>query len=117
MPGRPIATAEDVVKEDRLKLKTVRGTENVADHLTKPKSKVEIEELLKKIGAKFEEYFDGSGAGPPSKRRCSLAACIMLRLMHAGGSLPSLLSLVMHVYVKRVRCLRELCGSAQSQQR
>ena len=46
---------QDVVKEDRLKLKTVRGTENVADHLTKPKSKVEIEELLKKVGAKFEE--------------------------------------------------------------
>ena len=43
------------MKEDRLKLKTVRGTENVADHLTKPKSKVEIEELLKKVGAKFEE--------------------------------------------------------------
>ena len=46
---------QDAVKEGRVKLKTVRGTENVADHLTKPKSKVEIEELLKKVGAEFEE--------------------------------------------------------------
>ena len=28
---------QDVVKEGRVKLKTVRGTENVADHLSKPK--------------------------------------------------------------------------------
>ena len=46
---------QDVVKEGRGKLKTVKGNENVADHLTKPKSKVEIEELLKKVGAEFEE--------------------------------------------------------------
>ena len=38
-----------------MKLKTVKGTENVADHLTKPKSKAEVEELLKKVGAEFEE--------------------------------------------------------------
>ena len=46
---------QDVVKEGRVKLKTVKGNENVADHQTKPKSKVEIEELLKKVGAEFEE--------------------------------------------------------------
>ena len=46
---------QDVVKEGRVKLKTVRGTENVADHLTKPKSKAEVEELLRKVGAEFEE--------------------------------------------------------------
>ena len=46
---------QDIVKEGRVKLKTVRGTENVADHLTKPKTKAEMEELLKKVGAEFEE--------------------------------------------------------------
>ena len=46
---------QDVVKEGRVKLKTVKGTENVADHLTKPKSKAEVEELLRKVGAEFEE--------------------------------------------------------------
>ena len=43
------------MKDGWVKLKTVRSTENVADHLTKAKSKVEIEELLKKVGAEFEE--------------------------------------------------------------
>ena len=43
------------MKEGRVKLKTVRGTENVADHLTKPKTKAEMEGLLKKVGAEFEE--------------------------------------------------------------
>ena len=37
------------------KLKTVKGNENVADHLTKPKSKAEVEELLRKVGAEFVE--------------------------------------------------------------
>ena len=46
---------QDIVKEGRVKLKTVRGTENVADHLTKPKTKAEMEELLKKVGAEFED--------------------------------------------------------------
>ena len=49
------AEVQDFVKDGWVKLKTVRSTENVADHLTKPKSKVEIEELLKKDGAEFEE--------------------------------------------------------------
>ena len=49
------AEVQDVVQDGWVKLKTVRSTENVADHLTKPKSKVEIEELLKKVGAEFEE--------------------------------------------------------------
>ena len=47
--------AQDIVKGGRVKLKTVRGTENVADHLTKPKTKAEMEELLKKVGAEFED--------------------------------------------------------------
>ena len=51
----PLATAEAWASYGWVKLKTVRSTENVADQLTKPKSKVEIEELLKKVGAKFEE--------------------------------------------------------------
>ena len=38
-----------------MKLKTVKGNENVADHLTKPKSKAEVEELLRKVGAEFVE--------------------------------------------------------------
>ena len=46
---------QDVVKEGRVKLKTVKGTENVADHLTKPKSKAEVEELLRRVGAEFED--------------------------------------------------------------
>ena len=46
---------QDIVKEGRVKLKTVRGTENVADHLTKPKTKAEMEELLKNGGAEFED--------------------------------------------------------------
>ena len=33
---------QDVVKEGPVKLKTVKGNENVADHLTKPKSKAEV---------------------------------------------------------------------------
>ena len=51
---------QDIVKEGRVKLKTVKGNENAADHLTKPKSKVEVEELLRKVGAEFVEKFDGS---------------------------------------------------------
>ena len=65
VPRRPLATAEvgklrnvelkwlwvqDVVKEGQVKLKTVQGTENVTDHLTKPRSKVEIVELLNNVG-------------------------------------------------------------------
>ena len=43
------------MKDGWVKLKTVRSTENVADHLTKPKSKVEIESCSRRSGAEFEE--------------------------------------------------------------
>ena len=46
---------QDMVKDGRVKLKTVRGDENVADHLTKPKNRAEIEQLLEKVGAEYEE--------------------------------------------------------------
>ena len=46
---------QDMVKEGRVKLKTVRGEENVADHLTKPKTRADIEELLKTVGAEFRD--------------------------------------------------------------
>jgi hypothetical protein len=46
---------QDMVKEGRILLKTVRGEENVADHLTKPKSRVEVEELLRRIGGEFRQ--------------------------------------------------------------
>ena len=46
---------QDTVKEGRVKLKTVRGEENVADHLTKPKTRSDIEELLKTVGAEFRD--------------------------------------------------------------
>jgi hypothetical protein len=44
---------QDMVKEGRIQLKTVRGNENVADHLTKPKSRAEIETLLERVGGEF----------------------------------------------------------------
>ena len=46
---------QDMVKEGRVQLKTVRGEENVADHLTKPKTRADIEELLKTVGAEFRD--------------------------------------------------------------
>ena len=46
---------QDLVKEGRVKLKTVKGNENVADHRTKPRSKAEVEDLLRKVGAEFVE--------------------------------------------------------------
>ena len=42
-----------MVKEGRIQLKTVRGNENVADHLTKPKSRAEIEALLERVGGEL----------------------------------------------------------------
>ena len=45
-----------MVKEGRVKLKTVKGEENVADHRTKPKARKEVEELLMKVGAEFRDY-------------------------------------------------------------
>ena len=44
---------QDMVKEGRIQLKTVRGDENIADHLTKPKNRVEVEAMLLKVGAEF----------------------------------------------------------------
>ena len=44
---------QDMVKEGRIQLKTFRGDENIADHLTKPKSRVEVEAMLLKVGAEF----------------------------------------------------------------
>ena len=65
---------QDAVKEGRVKLKTVPGSENVADHLTKPKTKVEVEGSLAKVGAGFrdakkeqvveEETVQGDGSRP-----------------------------------------------------
>ena len=46
---------QDIVKEGRVKLKTVKGNENVADHLNTPKNKTDVEELLRKVGAEFVE--------------------------------------------------------------
>ncbi len=46
---------QNMVKEGRIQLKTVRGEENVADHLTKPKSQVEVEGQLRKIGGEFRQ--------------------------------------------------------------
>ena len=51
-----------------MKLKSVKGNDNLSDHCTKPKSKAEVEELLSKVGAEFVEYSTGARAGPPSKR-------------------------------------------------
>ena len=46
---------QDMVKEGRVKLRTVRGDENVADHLSKPKMRAEVEWLPEKVGAEFRE--------------------------------------------------------------
>ena len=67
---------QDVVKEGGAKLKTVKGTENVSDHLTKPMCKAELEELLEKVAAEFESNSTVIGAGFSSKRRCSFETCI-----------------------------------------
>ena len=44
---------QDMVKEGCIQLKTVKGKENVADHLTKPTSRTEVEVLLGRSGAEF----------------------------------------------------------------
>ena len=46
---------QDMVKEGKVEIKKVRGEENVADHLTKPKTRKEIEEKLRKVGAEFRD--------------------------------------------------------------
>ena len=43
------------MKEGRVKLKTVKGNEHVADHLNTPKNKTDVEELHRKVGAEFVE--------------------------------------------------------------
>ena len=64
------------MKEGRVKLRTVKGNENVADHLTKPKSMAQVEEMLRNVGAEFVESSTGAGAGPSSSTECSSVACI-----------------------------------------
>jgi hypothetical protein len=44
---------QDVVKEGRIKLGKVDGEDNVADHLTKPKNKSEVEDKIKAVGGEF----------------------------------------------------------------
>ena len=46
---------QDVVKEGRIQLKTVKGNENIADHLTKPKSRAEVEALLERVRGEFHD--------------------------------------------------------------
>ena len=46
---------QDTVKEGRVQLNTVKGTENVADYLTKPKTREEVEEVLRNVGAEFRD--------------------------------------------------------------
>ena len=46
---------QDMVKEGRVQLKTVKGTENVADHQTKPKTREEVEVMLRNAGAVFRD--------------------------------------------------------------
>ena len=42
---------QDMVKEGKVQLKTVKATENVADNLTKPKTREEVEVVLRNVGA------------------------------------------------------------------
>ena len=44
---------QDMVKEGRLEIRKVWGEENVADHLTKPKTRRDIEDKLRKVGAHY----------------------------------------------------------------
>ena len=46
---------QDMVKERKVELKTVKGTENVADHLTKPKTREEVDMVLRNVGAVFRD--------------------------------------------------------------
>ena len=71
---------QDIVKEGRVKLKTVKGNEHVADHLTKPKSKTEVEELLRKVGAEFVRWELALGGG--------VHLCFVKVLIAYGGVKP-----------------------------
>ena len=46
---------QDMVKEGRLEVRKIKGEENVADHLTKPKNRKDVEELIKKYGGEFRD--------------------------------------------------------------
>ena len=44
---------QDVVRDGRVRIGRIPGNVNVADHLTKPKSKADVEPLLRIVGAEF----------------------------------------------------------------
>ena len=44
---------QEAVKEGRIQIKKVKGEENVADHLTKPKARAEVEDLIRLAGGEF----------------------------------------------------------------
>ena len=46
---------QDMVKGWRVQLKAVRGEDNEADHLTKPKNRADVEDLMKTVGVEFRE--------------------------------------------------------------
>ena len=46
---------QDMVKEGKVQLKTVKETENAADHLTKPKCREEVEVVLRNVGSEFHD--------------------------------------------------------------
>ena len=46
---------QDVVKEGRIQPNTSKGNENIADHLTKPKSLAEVVALLERVGGEFRD--------------------------------------------------------------
>jgi hypothetical protein len=46
---------QDMVKEGRVRLRTVKGEDNVADHLAQPKTRGEVEKLLESVGAEFRD--------------------------------------------------------------
>ena len=46
---------QDVVKEGHIQLNTVKGNENIAHDLTKPKSCAEVEALLERVGGEFRD--------------------------------------------------------------
>ena len=46
---------QDVVKSGRIELVKIRGDGNLADHLTKPKTRKEMKEILDMVGAELVE--------------------------------------------------------------
>ena len=52
---------QEAVKEGRIRMGKVWGEENVADHLTKPKTRVEVERLVARVGGEFRR----EGGGDP----------------------------------------------------